>query len=661
MSLWQEYMSNDEKRKRLERHARSLLISKDISAGDKEQVNSIMKNPNLTPEERFGLIIRLIEKAPDREFSEIPDIEIPDNNEQKHAGTQNTAADKPDHKPSLSVESSSFNGGIKRIPQVNGPTETALYINDIYLKYKKFKLFKKKYLVERSNRFGFGFRKRLVPTKKYLEVISRVQSFQETLLSRLPFILDYILKSETIESPLEFNYLRHLRKWILDMPFSSLPYNRVKWFEQWSFERELKSYTINFFSFMRMDQEHRERILLMAENIIREAPDLIKEKIEEGEERSVAVKKEKNNFFREKMIYEYMGALRSFIALPGEPDSSVAKHLNKITGLNTLTDFINMSIEALIFQRPYEPRELREYFEITPVAVSSEKWDYNPEKLKQFGKDPESIRLRGLKRLKQELFWYDTVYQLVKIEDNGQNILMKSADDQWKLLDKINRDPADTFNKNFIVFLEGTVNYFRNLLVPLLNGSKLHLESEKGAAEGAIFQKGFFEEELREIEELYNDIYLFRNQNPTLKISLEEAEKIINRKISSMTHVEKLLFKAGKSFYFTGQKLHEEYHNHLEILGKGANGDNSSKETVEGALINFHDCRLKEMEEKTPLIRRIQGRRIISESLKGGIIIFIIAYCYQMANLCGYPQLKNDMNKRESLRRQIGDMKGEIS
>jgi hypothetical protein len=659
MSLWQEYMSNDDKRKRLERHARSLLISKDISAADKEQVNSIMKNPNLSPEERFGLIIRLIEKAPDREFSEVEEIELPDEKEHdykplKHPDIKSKSQIKSPDK----IESLSFNGDSKRIPMINGPTETALYINDIHLKYKLFKLFKKKYLVERNNRFGFGFRKRLVPAKKYLEVMSHVHSFQETVISRLPFILDYILKSETIDSPLEFNYLRHLRKWLLDMPFSSLPYSRIKWFEQWSFERELKSYIINFFSFMRMDQEHRERLLQLAENIIREAPDLIKEKIEEGEERTSAVKKEKNNFFREKMIYDYMGALRSFIALPGEPDSAVAKHLSKKAGINTLADFINMSIEALIFQRPYEPRELREYFEITPVAVSSEKWDYNPEKLKQFGKDPESIRLRGLKRLKQELFWYDTVYQLVRIEDNGQNILIKSADDQWKLLDKINRDPADTFNQNFIVFLEGAVNYFRNLIVPLLNGSKLHLESEKGAVEGAIFNKGFFEEELREIEELYNDIYLFRSQNPTLKISYEEADKIISRKISSMTHVEKLLFKAGKSFYFTGRKLHEEYHNHLETLGKGADPEGNS--TGEGTLINFHDCRLKDIEEKTPLLRRIQGRRIISESLKGGIIIFIIAYCYQMANLCGYPQLKNDMDKRESLRRQIGDMKGEI-
>ena len=73
-------MSIDEKRKQLERQARSLLISKDISADEREQVNALMKNQGLSPEDRYGSIIRLISKAPDKEFDEIPDIEIPHDN-----------------------------------------------------------------------------------------------------------------------------------------------------------------------------------------------------------------------------------------------------------------------------------------------------------------------------------------------------------------------------------------------------------------------------------------------------------------------------------------------------------------------------------------------------------------------------------------------------
>ncbi len=652
-------MSIDEKRKQLERQARLLLTSKDISISEREQINSLMKNQSLSPENRYESIIRLISNLPDKEFEEIPDIEIP--NEENSLGKHPPVITRKKEpvKTASSPDIGTFSGEEKRVPQINGPTETSLYINDILVKFKVYKIFKKRFLVERNNRFGLGFRKRLIPTKKYLEIIRHIHSFQETVLSRLPFILDYILKSDEIETPREFNYLRLLRRWLLDMPFASIPYSRIKWLEQWGFERELKSYAINFFSFMRMETEHRENLMQLVESIIREAPDLIKEEINDNEERASAIKKEKNNFYREKMIYEYMGAMRSFIAVSREPDSLLAKHLNKKFGINSLADFIHMSIEALIFQRPYTPAEIKEYFEIEPVAVSKEHWDYNQEKLKDFCKDPESIKLRALGRLKNELLWYDTVFQLVKIDDNGQNILIKSADEQWKLLDKINRDALDSLQKNFIVFLEGVVNYFRNLLAPVLNGSMLDLESQKGVTKGAIFSPLLFEDELREIEELNNEIYLFRSQNPTLKVSHEEIQKIISRKISSMTHVEKLLYKAGKCFYFTGRKLHREYHNHLKMLRVAPKKACDKTPVQEGQLIPYHDYKLKSLEENTPLLRRIEGRRILSESQKGGIIIFIIAYCYQASNICGYNEIKNDISKRDSIKRQIINIQGE--
>ena len=652
-------MSIDEKRKQLERQARVLLASKDLSLNEREQVNSLMKNQSLSPENRYESIIKLISNAPDKEFEEIPDIEIPqeENNSEKHPSV--ITKKKNPAKTASPPDIGTFSGEEKRMPLVNGPTETSLYINDIFLKFKVYKIFKKRFLVERNNRFGLGLRKRLVPTKKYMEIIRHIHSFQETVLSRLPFILDYILKNDEIETPQEFNYLRLFRRWLLDMPFASMPYSRIKWLEQWGFERELKSYAINFFSFMRMETEHRENLMQLVESIIREAPDLIKEEIRDDEERTSAVKKEKNNFHREKMVYEYMGALRSFIAVSTEPDSIVAQHLNKKFGINSLSDFIHMSIEALIFQRSYTPVELKEYFEIEPVAVSKERWDYNQEKLKDFCKDPESIKLRALERLKNELLWYDTVFQLVKIEDNGQNILIKSADEQWKLLDKINRDALDSLQKNFIVFLEGIVNYFRNLLAPVLNGSMLELESQAGVTKGAIFSPLLFEDELKEIEELNNEIYLFRSQNPTLKISHEEIQKIISRKISSMTHVEKLLYKAGKCFYFTGRKLHQEYHNHLAVLKNTPQKTCDNTPLQEGKLIPYHDYKLKSLEENTALIRRIEGRRILSESQKGGIIIFIIAYSYQASNICGYNEIKNDISRRDNIKRQITNLQGQ--
>jgi hypothetical protein len=125
----------------------------------------------------------------------------------------------------------------------------------------------------------------------------------------------------------------------------------------------------------------------------------------------------------------------------------------------------------LFSQRAFAITELRDYYDIRPAAVSSEIWDCSPEKLKSFGKDPESKRKKRLEKLTRDLQWYDTVSRLVSIDENGQNIITKSVEEQWKLADRINRDAVDSLKKNYIVYLEGAVHYFRNLLLQVLDGS----------------------------------------------------------------------------------------------------------------------------------------------------------------------------------------------
>ncbi len=651
---------SDENRNSLERQARALLVSREISGTNRARINNLMKNQELDQEERFSSIIRILRDAPEKELVEIDDA--PPEPEEKSA-PKKMPVKTPGGKASLPALKD-----IPSFPDINGPTETKLYINDIYLKHKKYKFFKKRYLVERNNRIGFGFRKRLVPSRKLLLLFSEIRSFQELILSRLPSILEAILKNESIEGPLEFNYLRLLRRWMLDSPLSAMTYDRVKWMEQWGFEREFKSYIVNFFSFMRIDQEHRERILLLVENLLRDEPDLVKEEIGQNEEKSFLAGKEKRNYTREKQIFEYMGALRSFIALPGEADSLVAKSLRKKYGIYTLEDLINMVVEALIFQRPYSANELRIYYEIRTIAVSSDKWDYSQDKLKKFGKDPESRKERRVMRLKSELLWFDAVYQMLNIKDNGQNILLRSADEQWKLADRINRDAGDSESGNFIVYLEGLVNYFRNLIHPLLNGQPVTFQCSREEVSGALFTPSYFESELRDVESLNEEIYIFRNNNPTLKISREEVDRIISGKISSMTHVERLLFKAGSVFYNLASALHEVYHSHLTAHASGQGGGEPSRIPLDrddeeaalpGRIIPFSSCRFKDFEDSTPLARRIEGRKIINESLKGGILIFITAYCYQLSNLCGYAKIRDDMTRRDVLRREIEVLKEE--
>jgi hypothetical protein len=655
-------MNSEQNRKRLERQARSLILTKDISIEDRDKINSLMRNQSIAHEERYTTIINILKRSPDKETSEIEDEEEPFNDIKTPVRIKRDVPSSIVKKQALSGYAA-VQAGAKKFPDINGPTETKLYINEIFIKFKKYKLFKKKYLVRRDNRIGYGWSRRLIPSKKFIALMNDIRFFQESILSRLPQILEQILKDESIETPLEFNYLRQLRRWMIISPFTSLPYEKIKWMQQWDFERELRAYVINFHSFIRIDSEQRELVLALIEKFLREEPDLKKEEIGENEERSVSIRKENENYRKEKAIFEYLGALRSFMAIHGESDSFVAAFLRKKYDISTLEELLNMTLEALVFQRPFTPLELREYFEIRTLTVSAEAWDLSSARLKIYGKDPESKRIKQAEKLQRELLWYDTIHQIVRVDDNGQNILVKSVEEQWKYVDRVNRDSEDSLKNNFIVFLEGLTHYFRNLMIPVLNGRPLMFDYFGEPAEGAIFSHDFFSEELREIESLISDIYHFRNINPTLKVTDDEIKKIVAGKISSMNHVEGIVFKAGSSFYALGKKLHEVYHNHMKALEKNKKmqlrttpiepGDSDAE-----VLIPYSACLFKGFEPSTPLLRRISGRKILSDSMKGGIIIFIMAFCYQAAALCGYPQIQNDLGRRDLIKREIKDLTG---
>jgi hypothetical protein len=654
-------MSSEENRKRLERQARSLMTTKEIPRQERDSLNAIMRDKDLAPEEKYTSIIRLLRKLPDREITGMHDAS-PDTPEKEILDKEKIRIKKSNIPGDRKSDSYADIPDTRR-PFVNGPTETSLYIDDIYIKYRRFKLFKKRRLVERNNWFGFGFNKRLIPAKRFMEILSLIHAYQETLLTRLPSFLDAILKSEEIDSPVEYNYLKMLRRWMSISPFASVQSHRIKWMEQWGFEREIRAFTIYHYSFLKIELKQRENLLAFTENLLREQPDLLKEEILENEEKSSAVRKENSNYRKEKEIYDYMGAMRSFVTIPGENDSLLAADLRKTYDIYSLTEFINMSLEALVFQRPFAITEIRDYYDIRPAAVSSEIWDCSPEKLKSFGKDPESKRKRRIEKLNRDLQWYDTVSRLVNIDDNGQNIITKSVEEQWKLADRVNRDAADSLKKNFIVYLEGAVHYFRDLLLQVLDGSPLLLEKNGVLREGILFTPDYFLEEIRELESLLDTFFTFRNHNPTLKISDDEVKKIMLKKISSMDHVETLIYKAGSVFYAIAKKLHEVYHRHIfsedgiiitaKPLSLSDTGD------PEKGGIPLTDFILRGVAADTPLFRRISGQRILSDSKRGGIYIFILAFCYQLSHLCIYPLIQNDITKRDLLKREISELKGD--
>lgn len=651
-------MSSEENRKRLERQARSLMITKEISRQEREKINALMRDRDMSPEEKYSAIIRMLRALPDREQAELSDEPVSKPSDDAARLNQLKQKSRAEKKPASFADIPDT-----RRPLPNGPTETSLYIDDIFIKYRRFKLFKKRRLVERNNWIGFGLNKRLVPAKKFMEIISLIRSYQDTVLSRLPSMLEAILKNDVIESPVEYNYLKMLRRWMYISPFSSIAPYRIKWLEQWGFERELRSFTMYHYSFMKMDLSQRESLLAFTENLLRQEPDLVKEEIGEDEDRGSAVRKENANYRKEKEIYDYMGAMRSFVTIPGETDSLLAAELRDTYDIYSLTEFLNIAQEALVFQRTFAITELRDYYDIKPAMVSTETWDCSPEKLKSFGKDPESKKRKRIEKLRRDLQWYDTVYRIVNIDENGQNLITKSVEEQWKLADRINRDADDTLNKNFLVYLEAAVHYFRGLLLQVLDGTPLILEKNGVQREGALFSPGYFLEELRELDSLLDAFFMFRNHNPTLRISHDEVKKIMQKKISSLDHVETIIYKAGSFFYSVGKKLHEIYHVH--IFSEGADTVSvkplSLSDTGEHDMsgIPFADFILRNTAGQTPLLRRIAGQKILSETKKGGIYIFIMAYCYQVSNICFYPLIQNDITKRDILKREIEELKGE--
>ena len=139
----------------------------------------------------------------------------------------------------------------------------------------------------------------------------------------------------------------------------------------------------------------------------------------------------------------------------------------------------------------------------------------------------------------------------------------------------------------------------------------------------------------------------------------------MSRKISSMNHVETLLYRTGSIFYAIGKKLQEVYHGHLTAEKDNAEGGEDRplplylEDEVRVNLIPFAGYSLSGIHDESPLFRRIAGQRILSDSKKGGIYIFLMAYCYQVADMCVYPLVKNDLGRRDMIKREIREIKGE--
>jgi hypothetical protein len=81
----------------------------------------------------------------------------------------------------------------------------------------------------------------------------------------------------------------------------------------------------------------------------------------------------------------------------------------------------------------------------------------------------------------------------------------------------------------------------------------------------------------------------------------------------------------------------------------------------EGLLVPFASYTLRDVVASSASVKRFKGQRILSDSMKGGIFVYLMAYCFQMANIVEYPLIKNDIAKREILKKELKGLKGDLN
>jgi len=638
--------------KRLERRAKSMLLTKEIPSAKMDVVRSLMNNENLLPSEKYTAVIDLIENCHDKK-------------------SRTYDKEEKDHKKNKTLK--------ETVPQIDNassagrsvPTETSYFINSIYDRYKHLKLFKKKYLAHRNNMIGLGFRKRLIPSNRLLKILRNIEKLQEHIASKLSKILMHILNDETIEEPELFNYMRIVRKWMMDMPFSKHRFDSIKWMERSSFEREFKDYIIHFFSIIKLDVETRERIILQIENTLRSFDNLRKEEIAQDDSEHIKREKEKNNLKREKEIYDYIMLIRSFLPTDINEDNHLSKLLKHKYHIDHFSDLLLYITEALIFQRPFQTDDMINYFKIEAPKVSLEAWDYSEELLKKVGKDPESRLQKRIKSLEKQLVPYETMVVMLKKEIKGQNMLLKAAYDQWKNIDKKHYDPEVVYNEKFFNFLDALVHYFKNKYFTLLDGTQIMFRDKKKTEHrSSIFSSSYMEDKLKELSSILDEMHYFRSNNPTLSITRKEVKKILDGKIDSMAHVGSFVITIGDFFYKIGKGLQERYdlHKLWVFYGKTMKDENILRKPIDdpditdeeynrGIPIPFYDSIIKEIDNTNPLNKKLIDNILIDDKHEEGLFVNAIAFSYQLAYECFNERIYTDINARKAIIQKIREMK----
>lgn len=639
--------------KKLERRAKAMLLDKDIPPAKMDVVRSLLNNSEIAPWERYGAIISLIQTCPDKPRPK-------------------QRAERVEIKSSRAVRRSPSSEEAHEQRRAVVLEPGSIFVNLLYAKYRNLGLFKKRYLIHAPNRLGIGIRKRLIPSKRLLSVIGAVIEAQEAILARLSALMQSMLDDPSLEEPVVFNYLRRFRDWMIATPLVQYSYESIKWMDRGAFEDELKNFVVPFFSFLKLPAETRELIILQVENRLRAADDLRKEEVVSSDSGAARNAKEKRNLEKEKQVYEYMMLVRSFLPGSVRADSALSQTLRQKYGIPSYPHLLLALMEALVFRREIEYRDLDAYYDIRPPVVSAVEWDYSPEAVRKAGKDQESRKRRRIESLKKALEPYEEIYALLNLKIDGRNLLLRAFEEQWRMVDRRQRDFENIHEEDFFTFLDGCVNYFNNCFTPLLDGSTVRFEDKnRTMIEGAVFAQGVFASELSGLSQVLGEMHSFKTGNPTLALGREEVRRIFQGRMPSMQHVERFVSSTGRLFFEIATKMQAVYDMHRRWLEAGAGASPEAQRTPleretlaagEDALapLPFHDCRIGGFESAQPLSKTLAGSYLVSES-PGGVIEHIAAFSYQLAYECLNENLQAELARRKELLAEIRELSGKLS
>jgi hypothetical protein len=640
--------------RRLERMTTSLLLNKEIPPVLMERVRLLLKNDSINTAQRYRSIIDLVQHLPGKKDIGSDEIEIVQEKRDKvPAGKKKK---KPERKPIL------------------GPTELSLFINNLYSAYKGSRLFRKRYLARRNNRFGIGLRKRLIPSYRYKQILDKMADLHEFVIGKLDDILEGIVFDPEAQDPTIYNYLKVFKRWMTDVPLLRMDYDKIIWMERIEFDRAFSKYITYFFSFYKLGAPVREGLLLEVEKRLLAQVENAEGTSNEGEGPRAPAWEARNPVIDRKEVYRYIGAMRFFLPNTLDEKNTFADDVFKSTTMRNLPDFLFATAEALVFQRTYDIEELISYYKITYLQVDTNRWNCSEELLERAKKNRNAKMEAELKSLMAKYSYYETITMLLSMEKAGDNLLHNLLKEYWRQAFKREWDPHTIQGSNYLFYVYSLGNYFNEAFLQIMNGSVLNMrDSAREDISGSIFSPSYFEAEITSFAAAHKKLKSQVTSKTLPQMSRDTVVHALAQPDESVDQAVKPVFAMGRAFYRMGKEMLRIYNMHrLWRFNRGGMRIPSIarapliRETIEavpeqtGRPMPFFDCVIMDMPTSTVIARGYLSKRIIEDTLTEGVFVTAAAFCFQSASDCLNDGLNGDLLDGEDIKRQIDDLSKKI-